>query len=68
MIAPLAEQDTSTSTFPIAHSVYLFRHRIYFIGWGSRLEPAVEGKPLVGVKVRCLTSLAIPQYGDTDRI
>ena len=32
------------------------------------LEPAVEGKPLVGVKVRCLTSLAIPQYGDTDRI
>ena len=32
------------------------------------LEPAVEGKPLVGVKVRCLTNLAIPQYGDTDRI
>lgn len=41
MIAPLAEQDTSTSTFPIAHNVYLFRHRIYFIGWGSRTRTCV---------------------------
>lgn len=47
----------------LALSVCSFRHRIYYLLAGvAGLEPAVEGKPLVGVKVRCLTNLAIPQY------
>ena len=58
MIAPLAEQDTSTSTFPIAHSVYLFRHRIYFIGWGSRTRTC-DHQLMRLVSYHCYT----PQYG-----
>lgn len=68
MIAPLAEQDTSTSTFPIATASTYSATAFILLAGVAGLEPAVEGKPLVGVKVRCLTSLAIPQYGDTDRI
>lgn len=55
-----------SSQSPIA-STYSATAFILLAG-AAGLEPAVEGKPLVGVKVRCLTSLAIPQYGDTDRI
>lgn len=73
----LANEQTKRCTDPVQKGVWKrFRYEVFdgilLIRKGKHLpmilagvagfEPAVEDTPLVGVKVRCLTSLAIPLY------